>query len=143
MAPPVEQLSCTVIGIIRQHGIDPPITVGKRWMLAAPRLLIIERKEAPGSYVLPGGKVEPGETFLQALVREIKEETDVVVEEATEFYRGLSVINSDRQVIVFNVNRWSGTPRTCEAGMSVRWGTEADLLAGPFAGFYKAMWGLP
>ena len=45
-------------------------------------LLLIRRGHAPsrGRWSLPGGRVEPGETAEQALVREVAEETGLVVE---------------------------------------------------------------
>ncbi|WP_407376877.1 NUDIX hydrolase [Methanobrevibacter sp.] len=46
-------------------------------------ILIVKRhpksKTDPGMWELPGGKVEKGEHFADALVREIKEETDLDV----------------------------------------------------------------
>jgi 8-oxo-dGTP diphosphatase len=46
------------------------------------RLLLIKRGHAPGAglWSLPGGRIEPGETDTEALVREIREETGLVIE---------------------------------------------------------------
>jgi 8-oxo-dGTP diphosphatase len=46
------------------------------------RLLLIKRGHEPGAglWSLPGGRIEPGETDAQALVREIREETGLTVE---------------------------------------------------------------
>jgi ADP-ribose pyrophosphatase YjhB (NUDIX family) len=46
------------------------------------RLLLIKRGHEPGIglWSLPGGRVEPGETDAEALVREMREETGLVVE---------------------------------------------------------------
>ncbi len=46
------------------------------------RLLLIKRGHEPGAglWSLPGGRVEPGETDAEALVREMREETGLVVE---------------------------------------------------------------
>jgi 8-oxo-dGTP diphosphatase len=46
------------------------------------RLLLIKRGHNPGAglWSLPGGRVEPGETDAAALVRELREETGLVVE---------------------------------------------------------------
>src|ERR1700721_2907530 len=46
------------------------------------RLLLIQRGHEPGKglWSLPGGRVEPGETDAEGLVREMEEETGLTVE---------------------------------------------------------------
>jgi 8-oxo-dGTP diphosphatase len=46
------------------------------------RLLLIRRGHAPGAglWSLPGGRIEPGETDAEALVREMHEETGLEIE---------------------------------------------------------------
>src|ERR1700761_1503053 len=48
---------------------------------AAGRLLLIQRGHDPGAgrWSLPGGRVEPGESDAEALAREMREETGVIV----------------------------------------------------------------
>lgn len=47
----------------------------------AGRILLVLRRNDPsaGHWSLPGGKVEPGESLEQAVVREVEEETGLVV----------------------------------------------------------------
>ena len=66
--------------------MDPRAPVGKRAVIAVirrgDRWLVIRRSEhvvAPGKICLPGGKVDPGETESQTLVREMTEELGVAV----------------------------------------------------------------
>jgi mutator protein MutT len=62
---------------------EPPVVacVGALVHDAAGRLLRIQRGHDPhaGRWTLPGGRVEPGETPEQAVVREIREETGLDV----------------------------------------------------------------
>ncbi|MGC5543697.1 NUDIX domain-containing protein [Streptomyces griseus] len=50
-------------------------------LLAAGHVLLIQRRWAPhaGSWALPGGHVDAGETSLRAAVRELEEETGITV----------------------------------------------------------------
>jgi len=49
------------------------------------RVLLVERGTPPGEglWSVPGGKLEPGETLVQAVAREVREETGLVVEVGT------------------------------------------------------------
>jgi ADP-ribose pyrophosphatase YjhB (NUDIX family) len=49
---------------------------------ATGRLLVVRRKNPPseGLWSIPGGHVEPGETPAEAVVREVREETGLIVE---------------------------------------------------------------
>lgn len=48
------------------------------------RLLVV-RKRGTGVYISPGGKIEPGESQLECLYREISEELGLAVINATYF----------------------------------------------------------
>ena len=80
-----------------------------------------------GLWEFPGGKIEAGETPLQALARELLEEVDIEVQSAEP----LIVIRHaypDRKVRlhVWRVNRFSGEPVGLQ-GQPLRWVEPADL----------------
>ena len=61
---------------------DPVIPcVGAIITDAAGRLLLVKRGHEPGKglWSIPGGRVEPGETDEQAVIREVREETGLAV----------------------------------------------------------------
>ena len=61
---------------------EPKVAVGAFVFDRDGRVLLVERGRPPGVglWTVPGGKVEPGETVAQAVSREVREETGLVVE---------------------------------------------------------------
>lgn len=64
------------------------------------RLLLIRRGRPPGAgrWSIPGGRVEPGESDAAALVREVREETGLVVEPG-RLVGELDIPNPERDVV--------------------------------------------
>ena len=60
----------------------PIVGVGAIVFDDAGRVLLVERGKPPGQglWSVPGGKLEPRETLAQAVAREVREETGLVVE---------------------------------------------------------------
>ena len=86
------------------------------------------RKPALGVYTLPGGVVEAGEPLLEALRREIREETALEIEPlGLAGYRDVIGRNAERRVerhfvILPFACRWvSGEPRLNEELDDARW----------------------
>lgn len=52
-------------------------------LISSNKLLLLKRGDTapwmPGKYCLPGGKLEPNESLIEAAVRELYEETDIKV----------------------------------------------------------------
>jgi ADP-ribose pyrophosphatase YjhB (NUDIX family) len=65
--------------------VTPVVAVGAIVFDAAGRVLVIQRGKPPGAglWSVPGGKLEPHETLVQAVAREVREETGLVVEVGT------------------------------------------------------------
>lgn len=81
-------------------------------------ILFQRRKDMP-LWGLPGGAVEPDETAYEALVREVKEETDLDVLEAEPFalYSGpkqrFEYADGDKVqcfALAFIIKKWEGNP---------------------------------
>lgn len=57
------------------------------WLLIKDNKILSTRSRGKDTFYLPGGKREPGETDIQTLVREIKEELDVdIIKESVNYY---------------------------------------------------------
>ena len=94
-----------------------------------------EDKAQGGAWEFPGGKVAVGETPLQGLVRELREELGIAVQLARHLVR-YSHDYPDKRVHLYlwRVLAWSGEPAGLE-GQPVTWLPVDDLLAhGLFAG---------
>jgi 8-oxo-dGTP diphosphatase len=83
------------------------------------RLLLGQRPEGKpwaGWWELPGGKIEPGESIEQALVRELDEELGI---QATQIYPWITHVHEYPKNIVelafCQVTAWTGTPQGLES----------------------------
>jgi 8-oxo-dGTP diphosphatase len=113
------------------------------------RLLLIKRGHPPGAglWSLPGGRVEPGETDTEALKREMREETGLVVDPG-----GLlgTVRRPGQDGDVLDIRDYvatvaGGTLRAGDDAAEARWVTISELAGLPITdGLVEALtsWGV-
>ena len=89
-------------------------------------------KPWPGWWELPGGKLEPAETVMQALARELKEELDIEVTEATPWVTYVHEYPKNIVKLMFcRVTGWHGEPRGMENQAFAWVDPHATLSVGP------------
>ena len=71
---------------MKQQQRNPFLTVDIIIEVEGRGIVLIERKNPPHGWALPGGFVDYGESLEQAAVREAKEETSLDVKLAEQFY---------------------------------------------------------
>jgi ADP-ribose pyrophosphatase YjhB (NUDIX family) len=113
------------------------------------RLLLIKRGHAPGAgrWSLPGGRIEPGETDAEALVREMREETGLTVEPGRLIGR---VRRPGQAEDVLDIRDYAatvtgGTLRAGDDAAEARWVAPGDLDSLPITeGLVEALtdWGV-
>jgi len=76
----------------------------------------------------PGGHVEPGESFVESVIREVWEETGLIIENPILCgTKQFQTRNNERYVVFFyKTNRFSGTLQSSEEG-EVFWIRRKDL----------------
>ena len=105
---PVKLLDVAVGVVIRPDG---SLLLGQR----------PDGKPYAGWWELPGGKLEPGETVLEALARELKEEVDIDVTASTPWVTHIHAYSHATVRLFFcRVTAWTGEPRGLES-QALQW----------------------
>lgn len=82
------------------------------------RILLQNRvKEDWQGYALPGGHVEPGESFVEAVIREMREETGLtIIHPRLVGVKQFPIENGRYVVLLFKATQWSGDLISSEEG---------------------------
>lgn len=103
-------------------------------------ILAVSRKNDPNDFGLPGGKVDPGETPGEAVVREVLEETGLILKNPVEVFStvcgpgkdGKSYLTTTYSGIV------EGRISSEEAGV-VSWVSPRTLVQGSFGDYNRSL----
>jgi 8-oxo-dGTP diphosphatase len=81
-------------------------------MIRDGKILAVSRKDNHSDLGLPGGKIDPGETPEQALVRELLEEIGVRIKEFRKIFEDLDrVVGGERRPCrAYLIETWEGEP---------------------------------
>ncbi len=92
-------------------------------------IVLIERKNPPHGWALPGGFVDYGENLEQAALREAKEETSLDVQLIEQFYTYSDPSRDPRHHTISTVfiARANGDPKGADDARQAQLFTEADL----------------
>jgi len=92
------------------------------------KILTVSRKDNPNDFGLPGGKVDPGETFIDAAIRETKEETGIDLFCLIPVFARM---DGEFAAVCFLAQYIGEIDNSLESG-KVQWGTFTDINAGSF-----------
>ncbi len=101
------------------------------------QILGVSRKYNRSDFGFPGGKVDAGEDIYSAMIREVKEETNLNVTSAEPLYFG-KVDEGKAHVCVYLVTGYNGDIYTTEEG-EVKWVDWKIVKQGSFGKFNESV----
>ncbi len=93
------------------------------------QILTVSRRGSPDNLNLPGGKIDEGETALEAMTREVREETNIDVLTSDLVFTGYAVRNEEATAC-FRAKTYRGVAKSREDGIDVQWVKPDRLLSG-------------
>jgi 8-oxo-dGTP diphosphatase len=102
------------------------------WLELAEGRVLSTRSKGKDTYYLPGGKREPGESDVDTLVREVREELAVSIDPATAVHEGTFTAQAHGHATGVEVQmtcysaRYEGVPTASSEIAEIRWLTFGD-----------------
>lgn len=131
---PVHYKRCPHCGQkIKQH-LHPVPTVDIIIQMAGGGIILIQRKNPPHGWALPGGFVDYGESLEQAAIREAKEETSLDITLTSQFHTYSDPTRDSRKHTISTVflARAEGSPAAADDAAEIGIFTR-DTLPSPLA----------
>jgi 8-oxo-dGTP diphosphatase len=93
-------------------------------------ILGISRRNDKTKYGLIGGKVNPKETLMEALIREVKEESDLKVRDCDFIYQRTFLENDmEWQAYCYYITDWLGEPKSNSNEGEIKWLTIEEMTS--------------
>lgn len=105
------------------------------------QVLLVTRRDST-EVGLPGGKVDAGETFLEAAIRETFEETGILIDESTveEVFSDVCLGEVNYETKCFETKYNGKAPLQLESGIIPKWGSISELIENsPFKEYNKKL----
>ena len=110
---------------------NPTPTVDVVILLPGDRVVLIERRNPPPGWALPGGFVDEGEEIGKACLREAKEETSLDVELVSQLFTYSDPRRDPRKHTVSTVYACRAAPgaepRGADDALEARWFSESEV----------------
>jgi 8-oxo-dGTP diphosphatase len=113
----------------RLYPAQPLVSVGNV-IICDGKILLEKRKNEPdkGKWSIPGGLVELGESLREAVIREVKEETSLTVEEPELFDVAENIVSNGKRkikyhyvIVYYFVKRRGGKSKAASDASELRW----------------------
>lgn len=102
------------------------------------KILGIHRRNNSNDWGIICGKIEPGETEMQAAIREAKEEAGINIFNLKEIFRSTYRPGVEREIVCFSCD-YDGEPSNQPGEPETKWCSVEELTSGSFKEYNEAL----